>query len=138
MSKIVAEIRPLLGADENQMVKKNKGSKALDNLITNQMRQFVISFNEHSDRSVVNHVIDNMTAMDSKHLRNVFKAISPDLQTAAGLSLSYIIFLLVLENGGLKEQLKNMRKKKKKWINLKDNICSAQSRAFFLYNYLDR
>ena len=80
LSKIVAEIRPLLGADENQMVKKNKGSKALDNLITNQMRQFVISFNEHSDRSVVNHVIDNMTAMDSKHLRNVFKAISPDLQ----------------------------------------------------------
>jgi len=80
LSKIVAEIRPLLGVDEQQMVKKNKNDKLLDNLITNQMKQFVVSFNGHDSKKIINHVIDNMTAMDSKHLRNVFKAISPDLQ----------------------------------------------------------
>jgi len=80
LSGILAEIRPLIGKDEQQLVRKNKGKKILDNIITNQMKQFVISFNEHKDRKVVDHVINNMTAMDSKHLRNVFKAISPDLQ----------------------------------------------------------
>ena len=44
------------------------------------MKQFTMSFNGHNDKKVINHVVDNMTAMDSKHLRNVFKAISPDLQ----------------------------------------------------------
>tara|TARA_R110002074_G_scaffold93166_1_gene203582 strand:- start:1699 stop:2535 length:837 start_codon:yes stop_codon:yes gene_type:complete len=80
LSKIVAEIRPLLGVDERQIVKGNKGKTSMDSLVTNQMKQFTMSFNGHNDKKVINHVVDNMTAMDSKHLRNVFKAISPDLQ----------------------------------------------------------
>lgn len=80
LSEIVAEVRPLVGADELAMVKKSKGKIATDNLVTSQMRQFCVSFNGYDSRKVIDHVIDNMTATDSKHLRNVFKAVSPDLQ----------------------------------------------------------
>ncbi len=80
LSTIEAEIRPLMGSDEMAMVKKNKNTKNMTNLITDQMKYFVVSFNGYSDKKTINMVIDNMTAMDSKHLRNVFKLISPDLQ----------------------------------------------------------
>ena len=80
LSSIEAEIRPLLGSDEVDMVKKNKNLSKMTNLVTDQMRYFVVSFNGYTDTKTINMVIDNMTAMDSKHLRNTFKAISPDLQ----------------------------------------------------------
>lgn len=80
LSKIVAEIRPLIGADELAIVKKNKGNKINDNLVTSQMRRFCVSFNGYDNRKTIDQVIDNMAAVDSRHLRNVFKAVSPDLQ----------------------------------------------------------
>ena len=79
LSNIVAEVRPLVGEDEQAMIKNNKGKDGMQSLITSQMRQFCLSFNGYSESKVINHVINNMAAMDSKHLRNVFKAISPDL-----------------------------------------------------------
>jgi len=79
LSKIVTEMRPLMGHDELQMVSGNKGKKAMENLITKQMRQFVISFNGHKEKSTINHVINNMTAGDSKYLRDCFRLISPDI-----------------------------------------------------------
>lgn len=79
LSKIKAEIRPLMGHDELQMISGNKGKTALENLITKQMRQFVISFNGHREKPTINHVISNMTAGDSRYLRDCFRLISPDI-----------------------------------------------------------
>ena len=79
LSKIVAEIRPLLGQDELVMVKQGKGKEALESLITKQMRLFVMSFNGYSDKKTIDHVINNMTATDSKYLRGCFRLISPDI-----------------------------------------------------------
>ena len=62
------------------MAKKNKNIKSMTSLVTDQIRYFVVSFNGYTDKKTINLVIDNMTAMDSKHLRNTFKVISPDLQ----------------------------------------------------------
>jgi len=80
LSTIEAEIRPLVGSDEIAMAKKNKNIKSMTSLVTDQIRYFVVSFNGYTDKKTINLVIDNMTAMDSKHLRNTFKVISPDLQ----------------------------------------------------------
>ncbi len=79
LSKIKAEIRPLMGSDELRMIKEAKGKDSLENLITRQMRHFVVSFNEYSDAQTVNYVIDNMVAKDSRYLRDIFKLISPDI-----------------------------------------------------------
>lgn len=77
-SKIKAEIRPLTGADEISIVAEDKN--VMDNIITKQMKRFVMNFNGYSDRKTIDYVCDNMVAGDSKYLRNAFKIISPDIK----------------------------------------------------------
>lgn len=77
-SKIKAEIRPLMGSDELKIVAEEKN--VMDNIITKQMKRFVINFNGYSDAKTINYVCDNMVAGDSKYLRNAFKLISPDIK----------------------------------------------------------
>lgn len=77
-SKIKAEIRPLNGADELSIVSEDKN--VMDNIITKQMKRFVMGFNGYTDGKTINHVCENMVAGDSKYLRNAFKIISPDVK----------------------------------------------------------
>lgn len=78
-SKIVARIRPLLGNDEVEMIADSGVKDATTDLITRQMKRFVIDFNGYSEKKVIDYVCDNMVAMDSKHLRNCSKLITPDV-----------------------------------------------------------
>lgn len=78
ISKIMACIRPLLGHDEVDLVKQSKGSK-MENLITKQMKRFVVSFNGYDDHKTINYVCDNMVATDSKYLRDCFLIVSPEV-----------------------------------------------------------
>jgi len=78
-SSILACIRPLTGQDEIEMLSEGKAKDITNDLITKQMKRFVVDFNGYSDKKTVNHVIDNMTAADAKVLRAAFRAISPDI-----------------------------------------------------------
>jgi DNA-directed RNA polymerase subunit M/transcription elongation factor TFIIS len=78
MSSIKAKIRPLIGYDELEIIKESKG-KAMENLITKQMKRFVLSFNDYEDAKTINYVCDNMVATDSRYLRDCFMLISPDI-----------------------------------------------------------
>ncbi len=78
MSKIVAKFRPLTGQDEIEMI-GGKAKDAASDIITKQMRRFVVSFNGYGDAKTVNHVVQNMTAGDSRYLREAFRLISPDI-----------------------------------------------------------
>ena len=80
LSTIVACIRPLVGQDEVEMLSEGKPKDVTNDLITKQMKRFVVSFNGYGDRKTVNYVADNMTAIDSKFLRDCFKLISPDVK----------------------------------------------------------
>ena len=80
LSKLVARIRPLVGQDEVDMLSEGKAKDATSDLITKQMKRFVISFNGYEESKTINHVVDNMTAIDSKFIRNCFRAISPDVK----------------------------------------------------------
>ena len=80
LSTIVARIRPLVGQDEVDMLSEGKAKDAGNDLITKQMKRFVVSFNGYEDRKTVNYVADNITAVDSKFLRDCFKLISPDVK----------------------------------------------------------
>ena len=83
LSKIQTEIRPLLGVDEMSLVSKSTKSKnATEQLVTKQMKLFVISFNNYNDRQTINYVVDKMTATDSRYLRTCFKLISPDINVS--------------------------------------------------------
>lgn len=74
LSKIIARIRPLLGSDESDMG-QNEGK----NLVTKQMKKYVISFNGFEDEKTIGHVCENMTATDSKYLRWAHALISPEI-----------------------------------------------------------
>ena len=88
LSNIQAEIRPLTGRDEMKMVSSSKRKETLENLITRQMKHFVVSFNGYTDSKTINYVVDNMVATDSKYIRDVFKLISPDLILADNFECS--------------------------------------------------
>jgi hypothetical protein len=80
LTNIKAEVRPLLGLDEAGMIRELKKDKKGENgLVTNQMKKFCVSFNGYKEKKIINQVVDQLTAADSRYLRTVFAAISPDL-----------------------------------------------------------
>jgi len=79
-SGIVARIRPLTGQDEVEMLSEGKTKDATSNLITKQMKRFVVDFNGYSDNTTINYVADNMVAGDARYIRDSFKLISPDIK----------------------------------------------------------
>ena len=79
ISGIVARIRPLLGHDETQIVLESNDEEEIEDLITRQMKRFVVEFNGYSDKQIIDYVCDNMTASESKLLRGCFKLISADI-----------------------------------------------------------
>jgi len=82
-SKIIAEIKLLVGTDEAKILKsianKKKPSQS-ESLITNQMKSFIVTVNDYSERHIIDYFIKNMMAQESRFLRNVMKAITPDLR----------------------------------------------------------
>ena len=79
LSKIVARIRPLVGQDEVEMLSEGKAKDMTNDMITKQMRRYVVSFNGYEDSKTINYVVDNMVANDAKFIRDAFKLISPDV-----------------------------------------------------------
>ena len=78
LSKIETIIRPLNGRDELSMVQGKKDPT--ENLMTNQMKKFVVSFNGYGDQMIIDKVVEAMTAVDSRFLRDSFRVISPDVK----------------------------------------------------------
>lgn len=78
LSKVETIIRPLNGRDELDMVKGKKDPT--ENLMTNQMKKFVVSFNGYGQQTIIDQVVDAMTAVDSRVLRDSFRLISPDVK----------------------------------------------------------
>jgi hypothetical protein len=79
-SGIIARIRPLTGQDEVEMLSEGKAKDATTNLITKQMKRFVVDFNGYSDKTTINYVANNMVAGDARYIRDSFKLISPDIK----------------------------------------------------------
>jgi hypothetical protein len=80
LSKIVARIKPLDGHDELNMANADNVKESAKAAVTKQIRRFVVDFNGYGDANTVAHVVDNMVAVDSRHLRNCFSLISPDIK----------------------------------------------------------
>lgn len=78
-SKIKARIRPMIGIDEIELVTERGNKDSTDDLITRQMKHFVVDFNGYSDEKTVNYVCENMVALDSRFLRECHKQITPDI-----------------------------------------------------------
>lgn len=80
LSNLSVVIRPLLGKDEVDMLSGSSAKDATNNLITKQMKQYVVSVNGYDDKKTIDYVCENMVAMDAKYTRQAFLLISPDIK----------------------------------------------------------
>ena len=82
LSQLEAEVRLLTGKDEQWLLsiaKSNKKRKLDESSLTDQYRLMIVSVNGHKDRKVIDYVVDNLPATDSRHLRLAYKKLSPNV-----------------------------------------------------------
>ena len=78
LSSIAATFRLLTGKDEMRLVSGNQKDNESD-LITKQMKSYIVDFNGYRDAKTINYVIDNMVATDSRYLRDAVRLVTPDI-----------------------------------------------------------
>jgi len=84
-TNVTVEARPLTGHDEKTMVKTNamrQKNKLPQMGLTDQMRMYIVSINGEKDSSVIANFIQNMPAIDSRHLRTVYSEAVPSVDLA--------------------------------------------------------
>jgi hypothetical protein len=85
MSKVRVETRLLLGKDEKyltQLAANKKKKNLLESPLTDQFKRIIVSVNGERERRVVEQFIDNMPALDSRHLRSAYAKIVPTIDMA--------------------------------------------------------
>jgi len=84
LSKLLMEVKMLTGRDEVGMIKaaqkKSKRENEIEETLTGQMRFFIVSINGYTDRKTIDYVIDNVTAKETRILRNAYRELAPDLR----------------------------------------------------------
>ena len=81
-TNFLVEMRVLDGKDEAKLAKAKamkEKNNILDSSLTDLLKTMVIKVNGVTDRAEINGFIDIMPAMDSKHLRNVYKDATPNV-----------------------------------------------------------
>ena len=84
-----AEVRLLTGKDEKWLAKsmeQKRKAKIGESALTDQMRLFIVSVNGVTDRAQINGFINAMPAIDSRHLRRVYKQLSPNVDLTQDFS----------------------------------------------------
>ena len=76
----VVEFKLLTGGDEkrlSQIAETKKKQNLPDSSLTDQMKQYIVSINNETDKSYINRYIDSMPAFDAKFLRRMYNILSP-------------------------------------------------------------
>ena len=80
-SKVDVEVKMLTGKEESEMIKlfsdKNKKD---DKMISSQMKLYIVSVKGTDNPKVIDYFIDNAPAFETRHIRNVYKDLAPDLR----------------------------------------------------------
>jgi len=77
-----AEVRLLNGKDEKWLAKsmeQKRKARLGESTLTDQMRLFIVSVNGVKDRTQINEFVNAMPAIDSRHIRRVYKQLSPNI-----------------------------------------------------------
>jgi hypothetical protein len=76
------ETRLLTGRDETNLTKTSASKKKHnlgESLLTDQLRQYIVSVNGDASREMINALIENMPAYDSRFLRHHYQAVVPNI-----------------------------------------------------------
>ena len=82
-TKVKAEVRLLTGADEAHLSKilekKKKMKNGTDSLLSEQMKAFIVSLNDVTDKKLLSDFTGHMPAADARFMRKVYTTIAPNL-----------------------------------------------------------
>ena len=81
-SKAIVEMKLLTGVDEKHMLKSQamkKKNKLPEALLTDQLRQTIVSVNGDSSKLNINRFIDVMPALDSRYVRSIYEKLMPNV-----------------------------------------------------------
>ena len=80
---VTATFKLFDGSDERYMVNmvlnSNKNKVQEENLVTRQLRRMIVAVNGNSTPEALEYFINNVPSVDSRHLRMVFKMVTPDI-----------------------------------------------------------
>ena len=82
VTEYTVEARLLTSNDEKRILKTTKQRQKhniAESSLTDQIKLFVVSVNGVTDRSEISSCIDSMPARDSRHLRNAYQKIVPNV-----------------------------------------------------------
>ena len=82
-SKFKVEFKMLLGEDELHIANVTAGRrkrKMVEAMLSDQYKRMIVSIEGHADAGIVNRYVDNMPTIDSRHLRNCYKVVAPDVK----------------------------------------------------------
>jgi DNA-directed RNA polymerase subunit M/transcription elongation factor TFIIS len=83
LSKFQVEFKLLTGQDEaylSQLTMKKTKTKDADAMFSDQYKRMIVSVEGHTDKSVINHYVNNMPTLDSRHLRACYKEATPGVE----------------------------------------------------------
>ncbi len=81
-SQVTVEVRLLTGVNEKFMLKSQamkKKQKLPESLLTDQLRQIIVSVNGNTEPKNINRFIDIMPALDSRYLRALYEKLMPNI-----------------------------------------------------------
>jgi hypothetical protein len=78
--KLSVVFRMLNGYDEDVMSNRRKsGSESYETNVSSILRKMIVSVEGHTDPRAINKLVDNITSKDSRHLRNTYKKVAPNM-----------------------------------------------------------
>jgi len=95
------EIRLLNGKDEQWIVQKSKEAENSKNVndttLSDQLRLMIVSIGSVTDQNVINKAIPLLPAKDSRHIRDMYKLLNPNMDLSHEFSCSSCSFETRLE-----------------------------------------
>lgn len=85
--KVLVECKFLTGKEEKELMfisEKKKKNNLPETMMTDQMKIFIVSVNGDFEKKTISQLVDNMPAIDSRWLRNVYKKVNPNVDLIAG------------------------------------------------------
>ena len=84
-SKFTVEVKLMTGKDEKYITQLNKNKVKgglTETTMTDQYKRMIVSVENLTEKTTIDHYVDNMPLRDARHLRLAYRMVSPDIKIA--------------------------------------------------------
>ena len=87
--KVKVELRLMTGREEKIITKLLSSNKKEENMLTTQLKTFIVSANGHTERRAIELLVHNMPASDSRFIRNIYQKLAPNIDLTQHYECGY-------------------------------------------------